>query len=381
MPPLLTASLIVRDEAEVLEACLESIRDVVDEIVIVDTGSIDATREIARRFGASLYEFPWNGSFADARNAALDRSHGDWILYIDADERLHPVGRETVEQLLRHAPEVAFRVLLSPQTGMTPYREYRLWRNDPRIRFEGAMHEKVVSSIHWVSVGDGKPIGDCDLLLRHVGYDGDQTRKHRRNLGLLRRQMESEPDNLFNLHHMARVLAGLGATAAAEEMLWLTVERARTMPSDGAGALGFTDLVALLAAREEDVADLLEEALAKYPANWCLAWERGRHLLRTEQYDHALACFDEFVAVDVAKLPDQDGPSYDERLFTELAHEARGLCLFRLGRYKEAADAYARAAGQAPEELSYRVKRDLALAKAGPGARGPGARSTSGTAA
>src|SRR5205085_8376459 len=122
--------------------------------------------------------------FSAARNAALDRCRGDWILYIDADERLAPVSRGTVEELLVDAPEVAFRLLLSPFVGATPYREYRLWRNDPRIRFEGVIHEKVVPSIHAVADADGRSIGICDLLLTHVGYEGDQTRKHRRNLPL-----------------------------------------------------------------------------------------------------------------------------------------------------------------------------------------------------
>ena len=82
-------------------------------------------------------------------------------------------------------------MLLRPWVGATPYREYRLWRNDPRIRFEGAIHEKVVPAIHAVAEADNRPIGLCDLLLNHIGYEGDQTRKHRRNLPLLRRQVES----------------------------------------------------------------------------------------------------------------------------------------------------------------------------------------------
>lgn len=364
MGPLLTASLIVRDESAVLPDCLESIRGVADEIVVIDTGSVDDTPDIARRYGARLAHRTWTGSFAEARNAALDLATGEWILYIDADERLAPTDRATVRAVLEGAPEIAFRLLLQPEEGMTPYREYRLWRNDPRIRFEGVMHEKVVPSIHAVAEADDRPIGQCDLLLRHIGYHGDQTAKHRRNLALLRRQLTHEPDNLFNLHHLARVLTGLGAPAAAEEVLDLAVELARSKTFvDSAGVLAYMDLVGIRHSRGEDVAELLEEGLASYPANWSLVWQQGAILMSEGHYDEALACFDKLIAVETSTLPDE-GPSYDERLFTDLAHGARGLCLFRLGSYAEAALAYGRAAEHAPDDRSYPVKRQLALARA-----------------
>jgi tetratricopeptide (TPR) repeat protein len=374
--PLLTASLIVRDEAQVLPDCLESLRGVIDEIVVVDTGSVDETAEIARRHGARVHLSTWTGSFSQARNAGLELARGEWILYIDADERLAPIDRATVEALLEGAEEVAFRLLLQPEAGMTPYREYRLWRNDPRIRFEGVMHEKVVPSIHAVAEADGRPIGKCDLLLRHIGYAGDQTRKHRRNLRLLRRQMEIEPDNLFNLHHLARVLTGLGAPAAAEEAVQLAVELAQAQPFvDSAGVLAYMDLVAKRHARGEDVTVLLQEGLARYPENWSLVWQQGTILMASGDYDEALACFENIAAVDTSALPDE-GPSYDERLFTELAHGARGLCLFRLGRYEESAGAYAHAGAHAPADRSYAVKHQLALSRARRAGRSSDARSS-----
>jgi glycosyltransferase involved in cell wall biosynthesis len=361
---LLTASLIVRDEVRVLSECLESLQGVVDEVVVVDTGSVDDTVKVARRHGARVEAREWTGSFAEARNASLDLATGEWILYIDADERLAPIDRATVETLLADAPEVAFRVLLAPALGMTPYREYRLWRNDARIRFEGLIHEKVVPSIFAVADSDRRPIGDCELLLTHTGYEGDQTRKHRRNLELLRRQIEVEPDNLFNLHHLARALRGLGQADEAEQVLKHAVELVRAMPYvDTAGVLAYMDLVALRDARGEDVSALLEDGLARYPANWSLVWQQGTILMASGHYDEALPWFDKLIAVNTSTLPDQ-GPSYDARLFTELAPDARGLCLFRLGRYEESACAYAQAAKSAPGERSYAIKQQLALARA-----------------
>jgi glycosyltransferase involved in cell wall biosynthesis len=364
MRGLLTAALIVRDEAGVLDACLTSIRDIVDEIVVVDTGSIDESVEIARRHGAIVSAHRWSGDFAAARNAALELAAGEWILYIDADERLEPTTRAEVERLLRDAPEVAFRILLRPDAGSTPYREYRLWRHDPRIRFEGVIHEKVVPAIHRVAEQDGRPIGVADLLLTHVGYEGDQTHKHRRNLPLLERQLAAEPDNLFNLHHYARVLEGLGEHAQAERVLEHAVDVVRRRrPDDPLGSLAFADLIRLRRWRGDDVEVLLTEGRRRFPDNQLIVFLEGRHLLDQERYEEALDRFTALVAVDQNALPDA-GPAYDARIFGSLSHDARGVCLFQLGRYAEAAAAYEQAALAAPDDPSFAAKRALALARA-----------------
>jgi glycosyltransferase involved in cell wall biosynthesis len=361
---LVAAALIVRDEARHLPDCLTSLRDVVDDIVVVDTGSVDDSPAIAAAHGARVFHRPWDDDFAAARNAALNRCESEWILYIDADERLDPVPRAMVEALLAGVPEVAFRLLLRPWTGATPYREYRLWRNDPRIRFEGVIHEKVVPAIHAVADADHRPIGVCDLLLTHVGYEGDQTRKHHRNLPLLRRQVRVEPGNVFNWHHLARVLAGLGRHRQSERVLRHAIEvtRAKSV-TDPNGVLAYSDLIAIRHERGEDVTELLAEARGMYPHNCLLLWQEARALTAAGRHDEAIAAFDELLAVDLKRLPDY-GPAYDERLFGELSHEGRGLCLFRLGRYSEAAAAYAAAAACAPDDPSYPVKQQLALARA-----------------
>jgi glycosyltransferase involved in cell wall biosynthesis len=357
---LVAAALIVRNEADYLAECLASVQPVVDDIVVVDTGSTDDTPAIAAGHGARVFHFPWRSNFAEARNAGLDRCRTDWILYIDADERLAPVSRSEVEALLSGAPEVAFRLLLRPLVGSTPYREYRLWRNDPRIRFEGAIHEKVVPAIHAVAEADNRPIGVCDLLLNHIGYEGDQTRKHHRNLPLLRRQVRAEPENLFVWHHLARVLDGLGQHRASEEVLLHALDISRAKPTvDECGVLSYSELISMRMLRGEDAADLIAEARRYYPANYVLIWQEARMLVAGGRPAEALANFDLLLAADRASLPDA-GPSYDERLFGEAAHEGRGLCLFRLGRYAEAAEAYGRAAECAPGNPELAVKRQLA---------------------
>lgn len=85
--------MIVKDEEEHLPRCLASVADVVDEIVVVDTGSQDHTVAVAAAHGARVFQIPWTGDFSAARNAAIDRATGDWVLVLDADDELTPETR------------------------------------------------------------------------------------------------------------------------------------------------------------------------------------------------------------------------------------------------------------------------------------------------
>ena len=187
--PLLTAAMIARDEERHLPACLASLADVVDEVVLVDTGSVDRTVEIARAHGATVLHHSWSDDFSAPRNLGLDNARGRWILYIDADERLRPVERSWVEALLEDAEEIAFRVHFRLFARATPSLEYRLWRNDSRVRVGANSIRPTVALICCVSdasfrllrksilnAGDmrdkGKAIGriSCDRMRSDCGF-------------------------------------------------------------------------------------------------------------------------------------------------------------------------------------------------------------------
>ena len=171
---MLCLSMIVRDEAAQIEECLRSVQGFVDEMVVVDTGSIDNTIALAQGMGARVEQIPWPGDFAPARNQALEFLSGDWVLVLDADERLRPEAVAPLRALMAQ-PDVLLINLLRHERGavQSPYSNVsRLFRCHPAIHWSRAYHSMVDDSVaellrqepHW-------RIADCsEPALIHDGY-------------------------------------------------------------------------------------------------------------------------------------------------------------------------------------------------------------------
>jgi tetratricopeptide (TPR) repeat protein len=173
----LSLSMIVRNEAERIAACLESVRGFADELVVLDTGSTDATVAIAERCGAVVHAMPWPGDFAPARNEALRHLHGDWVLVLDADELLMPEAREPLRRLMAE-PDLLLINLLRFERGalQSPYSNVsRLFRRHPAIRWSGAYHAMVDDSVAALRQTEPRwQITDCPVpALLHDGYRPD----------------------------------------------------------------------------------------------------------------------------------------------------------------------------------------------------------------
>ena len=134
---MLSLSMIVRNEEARIAACLASVQDLADEMVVVDTGSSDATVSLARAAGARVEQIDWPGDFAPARNSALTFLNGDWVLVLDADEQLRPEVIPVLKQLMAE-PDALVINLLRYEVGaaMAPYSSVsRLFRRHPAIRW------------------------------------------------------------------------------------------------------------------------------------------------------------------------------------------------------------------------------------------------------
>ena len=188
--------VIARDEERFIADCLDSARKFVDEIVVVDTGSVDRTVEIAREHGARVTRFEWIDDFAAARNAAIEAAKSDWILMLDADERLDPASGPLLRKLVAKLPPnvhaLAPRIENWSLTGVRPSSATtavpRFFPRRPDLRFVGAIHEVVKY------LPDPDRTMACqapELRIIHYGYDAkvyEERRKDARNLALLERE-------------------------------------------------------------------------------------------------------------------------------------------------------------------------------------------------
>lgn len=361
---IFSASMIVRNEERFLEGCLESIKNVVDEIVIVDTGSTDRSKEIAARFGVRVIDFPWDGDFSAARNISLDNSRGEWILYIDADERLRPATREEVRHVLSDKSKAAYTVRFRPIAGYTAYREYRIFRNDPRIRFQGVIHETIFPSIDALTEGDGLGIGMCSLTIDHTGYDGDLLHKHGRNLPMLVRQIGRDPGRMYLRWQLGVALKGLGDIEGAEKAWTEAIEMTRSKKSvSHEDSHAYYEMICLMNERDGDSAGLLDEALSLFPDNYLLIWTKAMKLMHGSCFEDAVPIFELLTSIDPESL---DEPlSYNSAIFRELSYEPLATCLYKLGRYNESLGYYSLAAERRPDNAEYQTKRRYLSALAG----------------
>lgn len=195
--PKLSACLIAKNEASRLQRCLDSLKDVVDEIVVVDTGSSDDTVAIAERSGARVSHFPWVDDFSAARNASLEQASGEWILLIDADNILSDVG--DLRSCLTDPNRGAFTVRIDNvlDGGLhSNERVVRLFRRHPLVRFEGRIHEQVSPSL----LTAGFLGGDSNIVFGHDGYlreAMESTQKLARNERLLQLEIAQDPDDAY----------------------------------------------------------------------------------------------------------------------------------------------------------------------------------------
>jgi tetratricopeptide (TPR) repeat protein len=351
------AAMIVRNEQDFLPGCLESLQGRVDDIIVVDTGSTDNSIDIATRFGVRLLHHAWEQDFSAARNVALDAVSCDWVLYIDADERLSlPEGGVLGDYI--DPGSIAGFVRFRPKTGYTRYREWRLFRSAPGIRFAGRIHETIVPSIREASAREGLPIVQTTVEINHLGYDGDQSHKHGRNLPLLQSALRVNPERVYYWYHLSQTLDALGrreeAVAAALEGL------AQAERTDSEDQLGGASLVHQFLARVEieqgaDPLPRIEKALDRLPEDHALWFLRARALLDRGRPLETLEITQKLLATDPDSL--SDGLlAFDRGIFADKACELAALASLRLGRRAEAAAHFAMASRLVPDDMSYRIR-------------------------
>lgn len=206
LPGALSLCMVVKNEERNLPLCLDSVRDLAAELIVVDTGSADTTRDIAVRYGAQVLPFDFTRvDFAAARNHGMARARGRWIFVLDADERLDPVTLPMLEELV--AAEENQGYILERYNhaadSETPKRDYvvRLFPNRPNYRYRGRVHETIDASI----LAGGGRLQTTGIRIQH-DFSSNREARRRKNLRyieILKEEITADPSDDSRLDFLA----------------------------------------------------------------------------------------------------------------------------------------------------------------------------------
>ena len=205
--PTLGAIMIVKDEEERLALILSDIEGIVDEIVVVDTGSQDKTVDIARSYGAKLGFFAWCNDFSAARNKSIELAESDYLLWLDADDRVNKDNQRKIRELkknLRPGKDRGYLFRVINQVGEASSviaLQPRIFPNRKNIMFEGMIHEQILPSMERCGI----KIENREITIDHAGYHDKKTieNKARRNLEILLDELHQGRLDANHLFHIA----------------------------------------------------------------------------------------------------------------------------------------------------------------------------------
>jgi len=398
----LSLCMIVKNEEQDLPLCLNSIKPAVDEIIIVDTGSSDKTKEIAGELGARVFDFPWSDDFSAARNDSILRATGDYILWLDADDRVDEGEVEKIRLLKQNFPWKKNRAYYltvnsqSPADGETHFYQLRIFPNVAGARFEGRVHEQIFYRLKDLGVESVQ----TDIVIRHTGYRDEATirQKSERNLKIIENELEGDPQNVVLHYNAARTLGGIGRLAEAIEHMEKILGNERIQEKERQFFLEASVLTGKYYAdlgRHDRAASIFKDLARQFPDNGLAHFGLGESLYKLKDYPGAIEAMRQSIhfpieinmfPVNLGKLKYYQlyilGECYRETGQEELAREflsrslnlhpddytslqTLGLLALQRGEFLQAADYFERAIEGGGNLSSNYANLGLALRKLG----------------
>lgn len=215
-PPGISLCMILRNEEEFLPLCLESVQGAVDEIIAVDTGSTDRTIEIARSFGAHIFHFDWNDDFSAARNESINKASYNWILIMDADERLDANSIQYLKKAISNKGCLAYNLTIidiydekNPDLNKQ-FKSCRLFQNKPQLRYEWEIHNQIYHKVLELAQKEKLFIKEDDnIIIYHYGYTDKGLKLHdtyKRSKRILEKALLNDSiDNFKKLYYLVKL--------------------------------------------------------------------------------------------------------------------------------------------------------------------------------
>lgn len=269
----LSICMIVKNEEENLPGLLASIAPLGAELVVVDTGSVDSTVEIAEKAGAKVAHWAWRGDFAAARNVSLDHATRPWILWMDADDRLPEASIQPLRELVAGRPTMAYTFLIKNTTngGVTgaEFSQLRIFPNHPRLRFTGAVHEQVFPALAALGI----PFEYLPIVVHHTGYVDQEAirKKQARNRDILREAVRQPDAGAIQWFQLGSANADLDETEEAEASFRKALELiAKGDPDHHLKSIIPTHMAAMRIKREDwkGAHEVFLETLDSDPSTW-----------------------------------------------------------------------------------------------------------------
>jgi len=288
-------TMIVRNEEHNLPRCLESVRGLFDEIVVVDTGSTDRTKEIALGFGARIVDFAWVDDFAAARNVALDHATGDYVFWLDADDVIEPPEREKLKKLLKSLraesnDAYALRCICDTSTGgQVVADQTRLFPRRDGIRWARRIHEDITVALDRAGIVTKW----TDIMVLHSGYADPviHEQKRQRDLILLNRDLTEHPNDPYVYYYLG--------TLAFEREKWqealgyyiLSLAKSGTKESIACKLFAMIAWTNQILLRYDESLRVSNEGLTYFPDVGDLLFRKGIALRYLHRSGEAEACF------------------------------------------------------------------------------------------
>ncbi len=369
MQPLgtgLSLCMIVKNEETNLPRCLDSVRGVVDEIVIADTGSADRTVEIAEAYGAKVVHFPWCDDFSAARNESLRHATKEWVLWLDADETLEASSIPTVREGLVRPQFGGYMMqilnFMSEGEGadVFTHRPCRLFRRLPGVRFEGRIHEQVMQSI----TESGLPVANlAGARILHYGYSPtamQERRKMDRTLSLIQAELEKDPENVFHQFNLANTYYVAGRYEDAARVLAGCADRIHERQDFCPTAYHLWASAMVNLNRPEEAMAACQSADARGIVSPAIEFSRATALYQLGRHTEALEAVER-----TRKMPWKDETTGDYTVTTFKLRFVEGQCRLALGDAEAAITCFEDSLRQSPDYPLGHYFLALALAKVG----------------
>ena len=353
--PKLSLCMIVRDNARTLPACLESIRTWVDEMIVVDTGSVDETPRIVESFGAKLFHFPWCDDFSAARNESLRHATGDWLFWMDSDDTIPPECGRGLRELVENQndPSVVAYVMqvhcpgggepADRELNVTVVDHVKLFRNLPELRFDGRMHEQILGAIRRL----GGDVAWTELYVVHSGSDQSpaaQARKLERDLRLLTLELAERPEHPFTLFNLGMTHVHANRFGDGAEYLRRSISRSNPGESHLRKAFALLVYAEMRQSHHAQALEACRRGRGLFPRDLELRFREGVLFHEIGRLDEARNAY---LSV-LSDVDDRHFSSVDKGLNGFMAHQNLAIVATDMGDLGEAERQWAEVVREAP---------------------------------